>query len=66
MVVSRFVEIPILMNLSEKDWVGPIPLGPKPDPGGVGGYMRKRNFWLQLRSQELAHSAAAALAGLTH
>lgn len=44
MVVSRFLKIPILMNLSEKDCAHTKPLGRAPDPSGVGGYMRKRNF----------------------
>ncbi len=50
MVVSRFFEIPVQMNLSEKISARQNPLDRARDPSGVGGYMRKRKCWLQLSS----------------
>ena len=44
MLVSRFLKIPIQMNLSEKDFSHSKPLCLVLDPSGVGGYMRKRRF----------------------
>jgi hypothetical protein len=55
MVVSRFLKFPIQMNLSEKDFAHEKPLDRAPDPSGVGGYMRKREF----RKQSNAIGATA-------
>lgn len=64
-LVSRFLKFPIQMNLSEKDCVGPIHFDRARDPSGVGGYMRKRNFWMQLKAfRSAAHSAVTAQKGL--
>ena len=44
MLVSRFLKIPIQMNLSEKDSSHSKRLCLVLGPSGVGGYMRKRRF----------------------
>jgi len=58
MVVSRFLNFPIQMNLSEKDFARQKPLTRARDPSGVGGYMRKRESQELLKAIEAtAHSA---------
>ena len=44
MLVSRFLKIPIQINLSEKDSSHSKRLCLVLGPSGVGGYMRKRRF----------------------
>ena len=49
-LVSRFLKIPIQNEFIGKRCVAPVRLGRAPDPTGVGGYMRKQNFWVQLKA----------------